>query len=175
MLLSYILIPKKLAYDDKGNLARTGNIDAALLAALNQIDYYSRPYPKSLGYEWFCDQVKPIITAYKGTVEDALNTSIHHIAIQIASALKTYGRKGAKLLITGGGAKNSFLIETLAIFLGQDFTVEVPDDKIIDFKEALIFAFMGVLKERNEINSLKSVTGAKSDASSGVIYKPCSS
>jgi len=54
----------------------------------------------------------------------------------------------------------------------SDTTIIIPSDEIINFKEALIFGFLGVLKLRNEVNCLQSVTGAKQDHSSGEIYLP---
>ena len=46
----------------------------------------------------------------------------------------------------------------------------IPDTKTIEFKEALIFALLGILKLENQVNVLASVTGAKNDHSSGDIF-----
>ena len=94
-----------------------------------------------------------------------MRTFIEHIAIQTALALPD---KRKKLFVTGGGAYNIYLIERLE-FHSPQLKIIIPNKKTIEYKEALIFAFLGVLKLRNEINVLSSVTGAKKDHSSGVI------
>ncbi|WP_299214577.1 anhydro-N-acetylmuramic acid kinase [uncultured Aquimarina sp.] len=172
MLLNLICSKINLDYDDRGKLAKTGTLNKKVLEALNDLAYYKEPYPKSLGYEWFVEKVIPIIKNTNDSVENLLHTSIHHIASQIANAIKETHKEDSSLLITGGGAKNDFLIEVLQQKLQKSSTVIIPDTNIIDYKEALIFAFMGVLRDRNELNCLQSVTGAKRDSSSGVIYYP---
>ncbi|WP_299260953.1 anhydro-N-acetylmuramic acid kinase [uncultured Aquimarina sp.] len=172
MLLNLICSKINLEYDDRGKLAKTGTLNKKVLEDLDELTYYKEPYPKSLGYEWFAEKVVPIIKNANDSIENLLYTSVHHIASQISNAIKETGKKNSSLLITGGGAKNDFLIEILQQKLQKFSTVVIPGTKIIDYKEALIFAFMGVLRDRNEVNSLKSVTGAKKDSSSGVIYYP---
>ncbi len=172
MLLNYICKTIDLEYDEGGKIARQGQINIELLNQLNSLGYYKQSYPKSLGYEWFTKKVIPIINSTSDSVENLLHTSAHHIAIQIANSIKKTKKDNSTVLITGGGAKNDFLIETLQQKLKGLSTVIIPSTDIIDFKEAMIFAFMGVLREQNEINCLTSVTGAKKDSSSGVIYYP---
>lgn len=155
------------AYDDQGKSSRTGEIYDQLLAELNALDFYHKRYPKSLGFEFVKETILPIIEKYHITTEDKLRTFTEHIAIQIALALP---KKSGSLLVTGGGAYNDFLIERMQFHL-PEIKIEIPDAKTIEFKEALIFALLGVLKLRNEINVLASVTGAKTDHSSGVIYQ----
>ena len=155
-----------LEYDDSGSISRSGKINTALLEALNAFDYYKRPYPKSLGFEFVKETVLPLIEKYTIPVEDKMHTFTEHVAIQTNKAL---AKKESRMLITGGGAYNNFLIERIRFHLPKT-TVVIPDKKTIEFKEALIFGLLGVLKLRNEINVLSSVTGAKYDHSSGVIY-----
>lgn len=171
MLLNYITKKINLEYDDKGKLAKSGNINQELLHQLNHLEYYKLPFPKSLGYEWFTETIIPMIEKQTDPIPDLLATSVAHITQQIANAIHATKKKNASLLITGGGAKNDFLINSLQQKLSSTQII-IPDDKIIDFKEAMIFAFMGVLKERNEINCLHSVTGARNNSSSGVYYFP---
>ena len=85
-------------------------------------------------------------------------------AIRLALPIK----KG-QMLVTGGGVYNDFLIECIQNYL-PDIKITVPSAKIVEFKEAIIFALLGVLKLREEINVLCSVTGAKNDHSSGKIF-----
>jgi anhydro-N-acetylmuramic acid kinase len=168
--LSHVLRPTGRSYDDKGSLARMGKLDHALLEALNGLNFYQLPFPKSLSYEWFCKAIVPILDQHELSLEDTLNTCIHHIASQISKALIPFGTGKSQMLVTGGGAKNDFLVETLSDYLENAITVKVPHEQLVDFKEALIFAFMGVLRNREEKNCLKSVTGASQDSCGGVIY-----
>ncbi len=173
MLLNYIVQKIGKSYDDNGILASAGKINNELLSKLNTLSYYTISYPKSLGYEWFLEVVVPIIDTCNDTVENMLHTAVHHICEQITSdLLKIDKQTKASLLITGGGAKNGFFIKTLQEKVNNHLKIIIPETTLIDFKEALIFAFMGVLRDRNEINCLKAVTGAERDSSSGVIYYP---
>lgn len=157
-----------LDYDDKGQLSRTGTINALLLKQLNSLDFYQKKFPKSLGFEFVKEIVLPLIETHPISIEDKLRTFTEHIALQIALALPN---KKGKLFVTGGGAYNDFLLERMRFFL-PEIEIIVPENKILEFKEALIFALLGVLKLRTEINVLSSVTGAKNDHSSGMIYLP---
>lgn len=155
-----------LAYDDKGNIARSGETDMTLLEELDNLSYYQKPYPKSLGFEFVKSIVLPLMESYDISLEDKMHTFIKHIAKQTAFALPE--RKG-KMLVTGGGAYNTFLLESMQDYL-PELSLIVPDAKTLEYKEALIFGLLGVLKLRKEINVLSSVTGAKKDHSSGSIF-----
>jgi anhydro-N-acetylmuramic acid kinase len=155
-----------LNYDDKGSISRTGICNKDLLIELNALDFYQKKHPKSLGFEFVKETVLPIIEKYSIPIEDKLHTFTEHVALQIALALPN---KNGSLFITGGGAYNDFLIERVQYHLPK-MKLIIPSAKILEFKEALIFALLGVLKLREEINVLSSVTGAKTDHSSGVIY-----
>ncbi|HQZ25542.1 MAG TPA: anhydro-N-acetylmuramic acid kinase [Flavobacterium sp.] len=157
-----------LNYDDKGKLSRTGDINENLLSELNSLDFYKLKFPKSLGFELVKEIVLPIIESYKISIEDKLRTFTEHVALQTALALPN---KKGRVLITGGGAYNDFIIDRIQSYL-PEMEIIIPSAKILEFKEALIFALLGVLKLRDEINVLSSVTGAKKDHSSGEIYKP---
>ncbi len=154
-------------YDDKGKKAQSGKLHLDLFDALNVLDFYQKPFPKSLGFEYVKEVVLPLIESYSITIEDKMHTFTEHVALQIALALPS---KKGKLLVTGGGAYNDFLIERMQYHLPQ-MEIIIPNTKILEFKEALIFGLLGVLKLRNEINVLSSVTGAKHDHSSGEIYR----
>ena len=155
-----------LDYDDKGKISRTGTVHLELLNELNRLDYYQKKYPKSLGFEFVKEIILPLIEKYQITIEDKMSTFTEHVAVQIALALPI---KKNNLFITGGGAYNDFMIERVQFHLPETKVV-IPERKIIEFKEALIFGLLGVLKLGNEINTLSSVTGAKMDHSSGIIY-----
>lgn len=155
-----------LDYDDKGQLTRTGAVNINLLNQLNQLKFYQKNYPKSLGFEFVKETILPLMENYTIPIEDKLRTFTEHVAIQINLALPD---KNRDLLITGGGAYNTFLIERIQFHL-PEMKIIIPEKKLLEFKEALIFALLGVLKLRNEINVLASVTGAKGDHSSGNIH-----
>lgn len=155
-----------LDYDDKGKVARSGKVDSNLLNELNVLDYYKKSFPKSLGFEFVKEIVLPLIEKHSISIEDKMHTFIEHIALQTSLALP---KKEGKILITGGGAYNDFLIERMQFHL-PNIKIIIPDNKTLEFKEALIFGLLGVLKLRNEINVLSSVTGAKKDHSSGILY-----
>mgnify|MGYP001357150693 CR=1 FL=1 len=155
-----------LEYDSDGELSKSGTINKDLLFRLNSIPYYNQTYPKSLGIEWVENNLYPIINSFKISIPDILCTYIEHISLQIS---KNINDSNATFLFTGGGVKNKFLILKLKEKLKIHF--ELQSEEIIDFKEALIFGFLGVLKIRNENNCLKSVTGAEKDHSSGVIFQ----
>ena len=155
-----------LNYDDKGKIARSGKVNSDLLNELNALNYYKKSFPKSLGFEFVKEIILPLIEKYAITIEDKMNTFIEHIAIQTKIALPN---QSGKILITGGGAYNIFLLERMQFHL-SNIEFNIPDKKILEYKEALIFGLLGVLKLRNEVNVLSSVTGAKMNHSSGEIY-----
>lgn len=157
-----------LEYDDKGKIARSGKVNSDLLNELNALNYYKKSFPKSLGFELVKEIVLPLIEKYSISIEDKMQTFTEHIALQTSLALPS---KTGKILITGGGAYNDFLIERMQFHL-PNIKIIIPDNKTLEFKEALIFGLLGVLKLRNEINVLSSVTGAKMDHSSGNIFIP---
>jgi len=158
-------------FDKGGRMAAKGNVHEILLGKLNAIFFYKINPPKSLGREWVEENFMPILNACKIPVQDKLRTVVEHIAIQIASAINTrLQNHNSRLLVTGGGAYNDFLMERISFYAKCKITI--PDDKTIQFKEAMAFALLGVLKIRGEINILRSVTGAKRNSSGGRIYFP---
>jgi len=165
MVLNHLTTQLGLLFDEGGYLASTGCIDTMLLDSLNQIPYYHRQPPKSLGKEWVVSSILPLLNHSGLSVPDLLCTFCEHVAIQ--TGYNTGQQWIKKLLITGGGARNTFLLERLRAHVIPQ--IIMPDPLTIDFKEALIFAFLGLLRWRNEVNCLKSVTGATSNVSGGSI------
>jgi len=152
-------------YDADGILSRTGFVHPQLLLQLNNLDYYRKPPPKSLGKEWVQEKILPLLGSSGLTIPDQLSTFTDHVASQIRLATGTDPAK--KILVTGGGSLNCFLIERI----GQSCKpcIILPELSTIQYKEALIFAYLGVLRWRNEPNCLASVTGASRDHAGGVI------
>jgi len=171
------------SFDNNGDLARSGSLLPDLLESLNQLSYYHQPPPKSLGKEWVEKHIWPLlrdpesgirdpgsdIADHASRIADLLHTFCEHIAIQVGK--NTGKNRVDKLLITGGGALNQFLVERIRHHTIPQ--VILPDLLTIQFKEALIFAFLGLLRWRNEINILSSVTGARRDNIGGAIYMGC--
>ena len=172
MILNHITQKIGLSYDDNGMLASKGSINNDMLEQLNQLSYYKLPFPKSTGYEWFIEKVVPVIDT-KDTTENLLHTAVHHICEQVAMQIKMNATKDqSTLFVTGGGALNQFMMELLQSKLAPAVSLVIPSKKLIEYKEALIFALMGILRVEQEINVLKTVTGASKDSSSGVVYLP---
>jgi len=155
-----------LDFDDSGKIASAGTIHTALLVKLNELDFYEKEPPKSLGLEWVQKHVFPLIDELETDVSVILRTFVEHVAAQISNSIKP----GTNVLCTGGGTYHAFLMGRIQELLKTEITL--PTTKLIDFKEALIFAFLGLLRSKKEMNCLQSVTGALKDHSSGVVFYP---
>lgn len=154
-------------YDKDGKYGKAGMINGEFLNTLNALHYYSMKSPKSLGREWLEEKFLPLVQNTKDDQINILRTVYEHIAVQIARVIKNSEVKN--ILVTGGGAKNTFLINLIKNKTQVDLVI--PEEKLIDYKEAMIFAFLGVIRLRNEVNCLSSVTGACRDHSTGFIYR----
>ncbi|GEQ85561.1 anhydro-N-acetylmuramic acid kinase [Patiriisocius marinistellae] len=152
-------------YDDNGNIARGGTVIIEILESLNQLPFYKKSPPKSLGLEWVKENIFPVLEASNTTKKNKIATFTAHIANQIAHQFKT----NSKVLVTGGGAYNTFLLEEIKRI--NPVELVVPESQLLEFKEALIFGLLGVLRLRGEINCLQSVTGASVDCSGGNIFE----
>ncbi|MBV8325705.1 anhydro-N-acetylmuramic acid kinase [Chryseobacterium sp.] len=150
-------------FDQNGNLARAGKINEAILNQLNSLDFYQQSHPKSLGIEWCNQHVFPLLENMDTL--HALATFTEHIALQISGVINENNIK--HILFTGGGTYNTFLTEKIKAKTSAE--IIIPSKEIINYKEALIFAFMGVLKLNKQINVLASATGSIQDHSSGLI------
>ncbi len=153
-------------YDAGGKLARSGEVNDTFLKELNSLSFYKLLSPKSLGKEFYDEHIVPILSKYNISIEDKMRTLVEHIALQIAEVLNQ--QKEGKVLVTGGGAHNDFLLEKMRE--KTSLKLVKPDSATIDFKEAIIFAFLGLLRWCNETNTLMSVTGASRDSVGGCIY-----
>lgn len=156
-----------LEFDENGDIGRSGSCNNELLSELNNLDYYFKPSPKSLGVEWVNGYFMPVIEKYNISVEDKISTIYEHISSVISKELLGEDKN---VLVTGGGAHNSYLIEKLKEH--SNVRIVIPDKIIVDFKEAFIFALLGFLRINNLTNTLSSVTGAKRNSSGGAIYYP---
>lgn len=165
-VLNFLAHQKGKPFDENGNLAREGSVNPGLLNELNSLSYYTQPFPKSLDNSFSQKMVLPVLGRYEISEEDKLSTYCEHIAVQLKNSLKNSPKM--PIFTTGGGAFNKFLVERIEAVC--ELKVIIPDAEIIAFKEALIIAFMGVLRLRNEVNVLKNVTGAKRDSVGGGVF-----
>ena len=152
-------------FDKDGSLAKKGDVNQELLAELNALNFYRELPPKSLGIEYVNENLFPIIKKYDLNTKDLLRTFVEHIAIQINKGIP---KDINRVLVTGGGVYNKFLMERIRANSSVEFYV--PESIVVEFKEALIFGFLGVLRLEGQINVLSSVTGASVDHSSGIVY-----
>ena len=163
------------AYDDGGRKAQIGSVQPLLLEQLNALPYYDRSPPKSTGIEWYLAEVKPLLDGANCSKEDKLRTLIEHMTSQIISVLPHINSgEDCTLLVTGGGAHNRFWMKKLQDTLPSNYQLNIPSRQWIDYKEALVFAFMALLKQQNQINILSSVTGASRDSIGGILFDPAS-
>jgi len=159
-----------MPYDDGGKKARNGQLIEALLKDLSALSYFNLTPPKSLGIEWLNETIYPLLANYQSDdTADLLRTFVHFTANQIADGLGYFDHKSS-VLVTGGGAYNDFFVELLTDRLEGHSKVILPAKELIDFKEALVFAFLGLLRLENKVNCLKDVTGAIASVSGGMIY-----
>lgn len=167
-VLNHLAAKKGQAFDAEGKIAASGIIQPELLQQLNQLDYYHLCFPKSLGREWVDSSFLPMISHEQMQVQDIMCTVVEHIAIQIAKAVNHL--PNGKIFVTGGGALNDFLMQRIAFHCRHK--VIKPSREIIEFKEAIVFALLGLLRLQDEINCFASVTGATSDSSTGDVHYP---
>jgi anhydro-N-acetylmuramic acid kinase len=170
-LLNYFAKQKGLDYDNDGHLARNGSVIADLLSDLNEIKFCKQPFPKSLGTEHITNEWIPLFDKYEYSTEDKIATAVEHIAMQVGQAIKSQiSNHKSEILITGGGALNTFLTERIQHH--SNLKVVVPDILTIQYKEALAMAFIGLLRIMEIPNCLTSVTGAKKNVTGGAVYLP---
>lgn len=163
IVLNYFAKKVGKDFDENGNLARTGKVDHALLSKLNSLPFYQEKPPKSLGMEWVAENILPHLENENSI--DVLATFTEHAAIQVAEVLNRNAIQ--KIVFTGGGTYNTYFLERIKT--KTETQIIVPEEEIINFKEALIFAFMGVLRVNNEINILSSATGSSENHCSGIV------
>ena len=166
MALNHLARKIGKAFDKDGIIARSGTLLPDLLSQMDSLEYYRHSLPKSLGKEWFVENFLPLLENGGHATPDLLRTTVEHIARLIANAVKGHGV--SNMLVTGGGAKNRYLINRMQVLI-PGCKITVPSDLIIDYKEAIIFALLGYLRVKGRDNCLRSVTGAAYDNCGGDI------
>jgi anhydro-N-acetylmuramic acid kinase len=168
IILNHIARQKGKAFDENGAIAASGQVQDKLLRSLNNLNHYYIQPPKSLGREWIETEVLPLLTDTGISAEDTACTFCEHIAIQIAACLENDPQK--RMLVTGGGAFNTYLIQRITAY--SQVKIVIPNDAAVNYKEALVFAFLGLLRMQGKPNCMASVTGASHNVSGGAVYLP---
>jgi anhydro-N-acetylmuramic acid kinase len=175
-ILNLLAAPTGKGFDENGSLAASGLVNHKLLKKLNAFEYYQFPFPKSLSNEFGLNEVFPVVQKAGLSPQDALRTYVQHIVFQIQQSLlllKNHfnGKENLRLFITGGGAHNKFLMEKLKEMVSaHGIECIIPAETLVDFKEALVIALMGVLRWREDVNVLRTVTGASKDSINGAVW-----
>lgn len=167
-------------YDNEGKIAASGEVVNTLLQEVNSIDYFSQNYPKSLDNQWVVQNLLKKYREFPESVENRMRTAVEQLAEQtVSSVLHIIENEGLtnkkyRMLATGGGVFNSFLMQRMQELFKEkvDLEIVIPEKKIIGFKEAILMALLGVLRMENIPNCLASVTGARRDTIGGAIYAP---
>ena len=162
-----------LAMDENGELAAAGHSLINVLDLLDDAPYYKQNPPKSLSNDMAQGLVFPKLLESNHSTPDMLHTMVQHIANQVTVAIRQHphGKPSAKMLVTGGGAFNTFLVAQISKALASyQVDVEVPSPELVKYKEALVMALIGVLRWRGEANVLASVTGANGDSVGGAFW-----
>ncbi len=173
--LNYLAQAMGQPFDEEGQLASRGIVVPDLLDQLNDLPYFRKPFPKSLSNQWVQERIFSILQQHPSGVADKMRTMVEHIAYQVVQHAHLFLEASVrtKMLVTGGGAFNVFLIGVLSQQLSdKGIQLEVPSVQVVEFKEALLMAYMGYLRYQGQINCLSSATGAQRDTIGGCIYLP---
>jgi anhydro-N-acetylmuramic acid kinase len=168
MGLNYLAAKAGKKFDPQGKLSESGEVNAKLLQQLDRVYSKIRKVRPSLGREFFEKHIQPLLNQENISLRDRLRTFTESAAKEVSLSIVKPERHHT-VLCTGGGVFNTFFIYRLIELCGDDATLVIPEDEIVNFKEALVFAFLGVLRVQGKVNCLKSVTGAKKDSSGGVM------
>jgi anhydro-N-acetylmuramic acid kinase len=163
MALNHLAGKEGKTFDENGQMASEGQPKESLLRELNELEYFTLPFPKSLGKELFLEWYVPLLNKFDVTTADLMATMIEHMTCQLGRVIPV-----GTCLITGGGAYNQALVKALRKHVAA--SIHIPENQLIEFKEALLFAFLGFLRLTDQVNTLSSVTGAKQDSMGGCIY-----
>ncbi len=172
-LLNHFAKECGLSYDKDGRLAADGIPDVAFLSQVAEHEYFKRQPPKSLDNtqvgQWW-------INAFQNHFHDPVNalaTAVELIGWIVKEALEPLILSHGRVLVTGGGARNTFLVETIRRYI-HDIGLEVfiPGDAFIDYKEAILMAYAGSLRLKGEPNFISEATGARCDVIGGQLYIP---
>jgi len=165
-LINYYARQQGKHYDKNGEIAKNAIVSTTLLDKLNNLSIYKQETMPSLGWEWVEKIVIPIVDNFPVSIAEKIATITKHAITQIANRLNECHSKS--ILVTGGGALNTFLIDELKKSVTGN--IICASQQLINFKEALVFGFLGVLFLENVPNCVHTVTGATKSVIGGVLY-----
>ena len=166
MILNFLAKKSGKDFDQFGQMASEGQIDLLLLNKLDEISYYDLKTPKSLGKEYVDYHFLPILNESDIVNKNVLATCVEHIAIKISNVLSEFNISNS--LLTGGGVFNQYLVSRISHHTQTN--IIIPNEELVNFKEAIVFGFLGLLRVLDKHNCLSSATGASRDHSSGDVY-----
>ncbi|MFK7933949.1 MAG: anhydro-N-acetylmuramic acid kinase [Saprospiraceae bacterium] len=175
-ILNMLAMEAGLEYDRNGQIAANGELNLALKQTVDNLPYFNSPYPKTLDNRWVMAHIAPPYQNTEIPLKDRLFTACIQLAEQINLSIQQILTKenlqadSYQMLVTGGGAFNAFLMQTIQNACPA-VEIVIPDENLIAFKEAILMALMGLLRVTNQNNCLRTVTGAKRDTVSGAIYQ----
>ena len=169
LLLNRLVQTVGLEMDVDGQRAASGTLIPELLESWQMLNYHAQAPPKSLGREWLEQEVWPhaerALTSH--WLNDVLATAVAYASWAVARDIPV----GSRVMVTGGGAFNPTLISALQRETADSNVIlHFPDDQLIHGKEALVFAWLGLLRWLGQVNSLPSVTGARVATSGGALW-----
>lgn len=147
-------------YDEGGKIAASGQVHFSLVKELDQLPYFQKEGPKSLGREEVEAWYLPLLNSL--SEQDALATMAQHAINQLSKVLGS----AEPILVTGGGAYNQHVLNNL-----RGVIAHVPTPEVVEFKEALGFALLGWLRYHGRTGALSTVTGAEKDHLAGVLFR----
>ena len=157
------------SYDDNGDIARSGKVQATLLEDWLQHPYFELSPPKSTGREVFSLSELKGLSLY--SPEDIACTLTELTAISISSDILNQAPDTQELLVCGGGAHNGFLMERLASLLTNTKITSTEAAGIHpDWVEAMAFAWLGWKTLHQQPSNEPRVTGASGHRILGAIY-----
>ncbi len=158
-------------YDEDGRLARAGRLLPPLLARIEALEWLQQPWPKALSNEWVQGVLLPLFMQHEGSVSDLMHTAVVHVARQVEQAVRNHRGASQRMLVSGGGARNAFLVEQIAALL-PELEVVIPEPRVVAFKEAALMALMGALRWLGLPNVWPAATGAPQASVGGALYEP---
>jgi anhydro-N-acetylmuramic acid kinase len=158
-------------FDKGGSIARSGKILMELIHKWQENTYFSQMPPKSMDNTWVKENYIKEIDKIDQPVKILMASFAEFVAIQLSKDLKSLDLNPGKILVTGGGAFNAHFISRLKVHLSPlNWVVEVAEESLINYKEAMLMAYMGHRYINKKTNTISTATGAEKDLISGALY-----
>lgn len=148
-------------FDENGIVASSGKIITSVLTSLLEDEYLKKDLPKTTGREKynesFLDKIISDCLKYTKDYKDIITTISAYTAESIVNQYEKFFDKIDKVIVTGGGANNNFIMN----YLKSHLKIEVIKSDICDEMEAIGFAMLGYATINNLASNVISATGAK--------------